>query len=188
MPKRLVFGVGINDADYVVCPSINGKQVKCSFYAKWKGMLGRCYSKKEHEIKPTYKDCTVVEEWKRFSNFKAWMIKQDWKDKELDKDILVPDNKVYGPNTCIFVSKYINSFLLDAASYRGKYPQGVRKSGRYRADISIDNKSKYLGTFNTPEEAEQVYNKAKANEIRRQADMQTDERLIKALYRIADTF
>ena len=40
-----------------------------------------------------------------------------------------------------------------ATGYRGVTIQGKR----YRADISIDNHSKYLGTFDTPEEAHEAY-------------------------------
>lgn len=67
---RLVFGVGINDADYAVQPKINGVQVCCLFYRKWKNMLERCYYPKELVKHPTYQGCVVCDEWIYFSNFK----------------------------------------------------------------------------------------------------------------------
>lgn len=47
--KKLVFGVGINDADYNVYKTgiVDGKQTVlwiCPFYRKWKDMMMRCYS------------------------------------------------------------------------------------------------------------------------------------------------
>lgn len=72
--KKLVYGVGINDANYVVKPTINGKQQWCSFYQAWTGMLERCYSAKWQAKSPTYIGCMVCEEWHSFMSFRAWMI------------------------------------------------------------------------------------------------------------------
>jgi len=71
--NKLVCGVGINDADYEVQPIINGKRVMCPFYAKWVGMLERCYSEKFQNKWPTYIGCYVILDWIYFSNFKYWM-------------------------------------------------------------------------------------------------------------------
>ena len=121
--KKLVYGVGINDADYAtqIKKTIgyeNGKQKQkliwsCHFYEKWKSMLERCYSERFKIKFPTYKDCTVCEEWLTFSNFKSWMEEQDWQGKELDKDLLVVGNKIYSPQTCCFLTKMINTFIMD---------------------------------------------------------------------------
>ena len=84
---KLVFGIGVNNADYVVqkwetVGYVDGKRKRklvweCPFYRTWKNMLMRCYSTKFQERRPTYKGCSVSEEWKTFSNFRAWMEKQD---------------------------------------------------------------------------------------------------------------
>lgn len=47
---KLVQGVGVNDADYPVTKEevINGKRKYvwvCPYYARWRSLLGRCYSK-----------------------------------------------------------------------------------------------------------------------------------------------
>ena len=91
MSKRLVFGVGINDSDYEVYKyeTINGKRKatwKCPYYERWVSMLRRCYSPRSLEKYPTYKGCTVCEEWLTFSTFKKWMENQEWEDRHLDKD------------------------------------------------------------------------------------------------------
>jgi len=123
--NKLVCGVGINDADYEVQPIINGKRVMCPFYAKWVGMLERCYSEKFQNKWPTYIGCYVILDWIYFSNFKYWMQTQPWEGKHLDKDILFPGNKVYGPYTCVFVDQKVNMFLTDSGATRGQYPIGV---------------------------------------------------------------
>ena len=95
-PKKLVCGVGINDAGYVVMEFetiiVDGKRKRkrvwaCPYHQTWKGMLERCYSTKFQERNPTYIGCTVSKEWLVFSNFRAWMMTQDWQGKHLDKDI-----------------------------------------------------------------------------------------------------
>ena len=106
--RKLVYGVGINDADYQVNPTIDGSRVMCPAYSAWHSMIERCYSEKYHDKKPTYKECYVCDEWLYFLKFKSWMEKQDYKGKELDKDILIQGNKVYSPETRIFVDKTIN--------------------------------------------------------------------------------
>ena len=73
MKRKLVCGIGINDADYPVQPSIYGKQVVCIYYQTWKDILNRCYSEKRLKVSPAYRGCEVSEEWKKFSNFRKWM-------------------------------------------------------------------------------------------------------------------
>lgn len=115
---KLVCGVGINDADYVFQKwetiIVNGKRKQkliweCDFYRTWKSMLARCYSIKTQERQPTYKGCSVSDEWLTFSVFKNWMEKQDWEDKQLDKDLLFEGNKVYSSETCVFVTRMVST-------------------------------------------------------------------------------
>ena len=85
MSDRLVQGVGVNDAGYRVAikerlPCSNGKRIQkevwmCPYYSKWKSMLVRCYSTKYHQRRPTYKDCSVCNDWLLFSNFRKWVEK-----------------------------------------------------------------------------------------------------------------
>lgn len=173
--NKLVYGVGSNDADYAVESIINGKKVYCYFYNTWRHMLARCYSDNFLLKCPTYAGCSVAEEWLTFSNFKAWMEKQDWQGKQLDKDILAPDNKHYSPDTCIFIDQATNKLLTNSGATRGKYPQGVcfHTDGKYMASCSKGNgKPKYLGLFDTPEEAAITYLNFKADVIDQVANRQ----------------
>lgn len=121
---KKVCGVGINDADYATQgrDKITGKRWWCPYYSRWHSMIKRCYSEKYQEKNPTYKGCAVCEEWLYFSNFKRWVEEQDWKGKHLDKDFLVEGNKVYGPDTCVFMDGSLNTFTTLRAALRGDYP------------------------------------------------------------------
>jgi len=178
--KRPLFGVGINDAEYMVVSTENKKISTCPYYKKWCDMLRRCYYKKHQGKSLAYKDCSVCTDWLLFSNFKAWMIKQDWKEKHLDKDILIQGNKIYSPEACLFVTREINNLLSDAGVRKGKYPTGVsfRKGyGNYQARCSssgTSGKSNSLGCFSSPEEASSVYKIFKYKVIAIAAEKQSE--------------
>ena len=190
-----IYGVALNDADYIVTPTINNVQVECPFYRRWRSMITRCYSAKYQKRQPAYKGCTVCDEWLTFSNFKSWMETQDWEGKCLDKDLLVYQNKVYSPETCVFVSQELNKFLLKRDATRGKYPLGVSycetrtSAGNmltkpYRSEIRAVSKLINLGYYKTPEEAHRAWQKAKAAQAFDLALEQTDERVKQGLLRV----
>lgn len=175
--RKLVCGVGVNDADYIVYPTINGKIERCPYYTRWVGMIQRCYDPKCHARYPTYINCYVCEEWMVFSNFKRWMQNQDWKGKDLDKDILFNGNKVYGPDTCVFIAPEINKLLNDSAATRGSYPQGVcyeKSRKKYKAQCTVSGKPKKLGRYQTQEEASAAYKEFKYKLIANIANEQTE--------------
>jgi hypothetical protein len=185
---KILHGVGINDADYAVTRIINGKPVPCKIYATWKNMLWRCYSLRSQKTNPSYVGCTVTPEWHTFSNFRNWCLSQgDIINKQLDKDILYPHNKLYSPETCVFVTNNLNSLLTKANAIRGKYPIGVslhKRKNKYIAHISIQSKNKYLGLYTTPEEAHQAYINAKIQHIQDYyLSKETDQRIIEGLNR-----
>lgn len=188
--NRLVVGVGINDADYntYLYVSVDGKRKVtwiCPFFSRWSGMLERCYSKRSLEKRPAYAGCSVCEEWLTFSNFRGWMEQQDWEGKQLDKDILLPGNKEYGPDVCVFVSQRVNLFLTERKSERGIWPIGVYYDtgcNKYSAQCcSNTGRQKKLGKFNTPEEAFSAWLAFKLQQAYTIASEQTDIRVAKAL-------
>ena len=186
MPK-LVYGVGINDSGYRVTTYSGTKRTwVCPFYDKWAGMLERCYSESWLIRQPTYRGCTVIKEWHRFSAFKAWMETQDWEGKHLDKDILCPQNKQYGPQTCVFVTRQLNNFLTDRAKLRGDFPLGVVKdyrSGKFQARVRnpFTKKEEHLGMFNCPLEAHKMWRSRKHELACLLADTLSDTRVAEAL-------
>ena len=182
---KLVCGIGIydlrDDPSHITNKKIGGKIVwTCPFYRKWKDLLRRCYSEKFLQGSPTYRGCSVCEEWKTFSNFMAWMKTQPWKGKELDKDILIPGNKVYSPETCVFVSNEVNVLLNNGSrsARKGKYPVGVKSHKRHKklsAQISKYGKEYHLGYFYTAEEAHEVYKKERIKHILEVAENLTED-------------
>ena len=158
--NKLVFGVGINDADYAVQPTdpATGKQCVCSYYSKWQSMLKRCYYERYQEKQPTYKGCYVCNEWLTFSVFKEWMEGQDWEGKELDKDLLDGKNKEYSPDKCVFVSNVLNKFVIDSGRARGEHMIGVsfyKLNGKFRSSCQnpITKKNETLGYFTSEMDA-----------------------------------
>ena len=186
MASSLVYGVGINDADYVVTKEVNGRRVACPFYDRWKHMLNRCYCTKSQARQPTYKGCTVTKEWHSFMAFKAWMIAQDWRGNQLDKDLLVNGNKVYGPDTCVFISAQLNTFTVDNGASKGEWPLGVcfsRCHGLFKAQCRdpFTGKKEFLGYFLCAESAHAAWKYRKHQHALRFADLQKDNRLADAL-------
>ncbi len=195
-PKNLVYGVGINDANYVVkkfeaTGYVDGKKKQkqtwiCPYYQTWKHMLMRCYSSKYQESRPTYKGCTVSEEWLTFSTFKTWMEKQDFEGKQLDKDFLFEGNKVYSAESCVFVTGVVNSFANDQRAKRGEWQLGVgwdKRRGKFRSRCRnpFSKGEDYLGYFTCEQEAHNARLKRKLELAHELAAIQTDERVAKAL-------
>lgn len=187
--KKLIYGNGINDADYVVCPKIYGKRIFCPHYRAWTNMIGRCFSAAWHKKYPTYLGCTIDQSWLSFMTFRAWMVTQDWEGNQLDKDIMIVGNKHYGPETCAFVSSQVNNLILINDASRGDLSLGVcYNHGRYQSALRIYGKIKHLGLFDTETEAATVYNAAKATHIRDVAHRQTDPRICAGLLRHAELY
>lgn len=142
--NKLVYGVGINDADYSVrkTKSYTDESGKrqfqvlwiCPYYSKWSSMLNRCYSAKRQKKNPYYMGCSVCEEWLYFSNFRMWMEKQNWEGNELDKDFLVQGNKVYSPETCLFIPQRLNVFFSKGRKENNLFTgiSYIEKLGKYR--------------------------------------------------------
>jgi len=175
--RKPICGVGINDSDYKTQPLYDGTTIICPFYLTWANMIKRCYSKNTPQRNPSYIDCTVDPRWFSFMTFRKWMITQDWEGKCLDKDILIPKNKLYSPERCVFVSTQINSLLVTSHSRRGKYPQGVRWDKdieKFRSEISVNNKKKHLGCFEKLRDAHITARKAKAEHITNIAQTQLE--------------
>ena len=187
-----VYGTGITGLE----PIKNEDGERLNSYMCWKDMLRRCYSAKYQEKYPTYKGCYVCDEWLYYSNFKKWYNENYYeiesKTSHLDKDILIKNNKVYSPNTCIFAPNFINKLFVKKQNYRGDFPIGVcfnKTNKKYQANLSVfkDGKStlKHLGYFDTADEAFEVYKQAKEGYIKEVADEYKDKipsKLYEAMY------
>lgn len=148
-------------------------------YKKWVSMLMRCYSAKFKEAHPTYQDAMCDPSWHNFQVFAQW-----WEDNyysveeermELDKDIKIKGNKIYGPETCLIVPKSINTLFVKCDARRGQLPIGLRldpssKKNPYMAKCCSGGKQVYLGNYDNPNTAFNTYKKYKENLIKKIAN------------------
>lgn len=189
--SRMIYGVGINDAEYKVCKGItkDGKWVltwMCPFYKAWKEMMRRCYSGRFHQDNPSYHGCSVCEDWIYFSNFRGWMESQDWEGNDLDKDLIKKGNKIYSPETCVFISKKLNNFVTNCVSSKNNLPLGVyyfSRDGNFASQCRnpFTGNSEHLGYFSTPDEAHLAWKSRKNEHANMYASMQNDKRVAEAL-------
>jgi hypothetical protein len=123
----------------------------------YNNMIQRC----ENKNHPNYKNyggrgIIVSNEFKPFDKFKMWALNNGYNDNlSIDR---INNDGIYEPNNCKFSSdsqQAINTRNRDdnTSGYRG-----VSKNRHgWRADIQINKKRKFLGYFNTPDEASNVY-------------------------------
>lgn len=172
--KPIVLGIGC--LGFKKRTSINiGKD---KYYTMWLNMIKRCYNKKIQEKYPTYANCSVCNEWLNYSNFLKWVEENYIEDFCLDKDILVKGNKIYSPETCCFVPNEINVLFTKRNNFRGDLPIGVGYSEskkRYKASFTRGGERTFLGYYSSPEEAFQVYKKAKEDWIKELANRWKDK-------------
>lgn len=114
---------------------------------------------------PTYKNCTVCDDWLLFTNFKTYFDSNhktdvDGKSFTLDKDILFVGNKHYSPETCVFVPNVINQIYKH---HNNASPTVPLHKGKYRVRVHEWGKPRYIGIFTDETEANIVRETAKRN-------------------------
>lgn len=192
--EKRYYGIGyIGEGKYKACE--NGKDTRV--YKTWHHMLERCYDKKYKEKHPTYIGCEVSEDFHNFQNFAKWYndnyYEIEGERMDLDKDILVKHNKIYSPETCIFVPQTINKLFIKCDRSRGESVIGtsLTKNGKYQVKCCLINpvtgesKRKHLGYYETQEKGFKVYKQFKENYIKQIADYYKEQipiSLYNALY------
>lgn len=185
---KLVYDIGFNDKRYPA--KVNNKTI--DKYTLWVNMLYRCTEKLwiKH---PTYTGTTCSENFKSYSFFYEWCNQQlnanekdeNGKSWHLDKDLL--SSKMYSEDTCVFIPQRINKLLTKSDSARGKSPIGVcwhKPTEKYQANCQEDSEKRYLGLFNTAQEAFIAYRDCKESFIKKLANeykSQLDPRAYQAL-------
>lgn len=180
-------GVGINDASYPVTKTSpvtleNGEIIRvqtwvCPYYAAWKNMIARCYSStlRSKKTSVTYLECQTSKNWLTFSNFLHWASQIGIENHQLDKDILVLNNKIYSEDTCLLVPRRVNMLLVDRGAKRntelllGVYD--ISKTHSYplkkgfRARVGTSDGPRSLGNYYTKEDAHFAWQSGKADYI-----------------------
>lgn len=130
-------------------------------YNAWRAMFNRCYSDKNTSYK-TYEGCSVDERWNNFQVFcedikklpgyAAWVSSKETggEKMELDKDILVPGNKVYSKDTCQFVTQKENSlFALSKPGIRtGRTPKPCKFINPQGEVVEVSRMSELCKKYN----------------------------------------
>lgn len=123
-------------------------------------MLKRCYNEVTLQKEPSYRGCEVCKEWLNFQIFGDWMDSIDYRKEgwQLDKDLLVKNNKIYCPEKCCFIPARLNKALAVNKITNKTLPLGVAlNKGKYTVTMNINGYPKYFGIYKTPEEAFEVY-------------------------------
>lgn len=177
----LVYGKGLNDSSEFV----NNDRIIKQSYGTWHHMLRRCYNPDEKMV--SYEGCSVCEEWLLFSNFEKWFDENYVEGYQLDKDIVGgKGNKIYSPRTCCFVPQEINLLLVNRKNHRGEFPVGVCRQSRsdnFMVRLFENGKGKYVGTYNSKEDAFAAYKQAKESHIKEVAQKYyNDGKITKRVY------
>jgi len=153
-----IYGIG-----YVGTGKFSKAKYK-NIYSIWVMMLARCYDTKTQITQKTYINCTVCSNWFNFQNYATWYTENVIKNWEVDKDLLLKGNKIYSPDTCIFVPRKINLIFHNK---KQNYLPGVEKLpyGKYRSSIGIEGKKTQLGIYESEKEAHLAYCQYKAIQI-----------------------
>ena len=184
-----LFGIGYLGVGKYKCKRDNEDNLS-EVYETWMGMLRRCYF--DDTKFPAYYDrCIVCDEWHNFQNFAQWYDNNYYEIENekmcLDKDILIKGNKIYSPDTCVFVPQSINSLFIKSDKARGDLPIGVTKEHKkYSAQCcNTLGIKRRIGIYNTSEEAFLAYKEAKEETIKMIADHYKNlipEKLYNAMY------
>lgn len=158
--KRTVFGIG-----YLGCSDAEATRDNY-IYSKWANMLQRCYDKETHKLKPYYAPCTAEIEWLNFSNYREWHRENEMGDRkvDLDKDVLVQGNTVYGAETCTLIPHFTNTIFEERGTVTNITLNN--DTGKYNVVMSVLGKKEEVGVFDTEEDARQGYIDYKQNYIR----------------------
>lgn len=155
--------------------SVNGLTTK--EFSTWGSLFNRSYSEKYISKKPTYSACSVDDRWHNFQNFAAWTVNQvGWglEDWQIDKDLLLKGNKVYGPDTCVMLPRKLNMLTVLRSSARGTTPIGVfinPTPSMYTGQFKDLSGRKYSKNFPQVEDAFHFYKTGKEVVLKEAAEL-----------------
>ena len=176
--------------------NIKDKDLKY-IYDGWHNMIERCYTQQQNYQSYQKENCSVCDEWLCFENYYYWYKENHYTINDeiicLDKDILCHNlklkDKIYSPETCLFVPQRINMLFIKNNHNRidSSLPIGVRET-QYHTYVStcrdINNKQ-VRRYFKTVEEAFNFYKEQKEKLIKQFADKyktKIPQKLYNALY------
>lgn len=139
-------------------------------HSKWSGIFHRCYDEQYNLDHPTYGEAYCHEDWHNYQNFCKWAYEQigfGVKGFDLDKDLLVKGNKVYGPATCVFIPQELNKILGNTGPERGISTR-PDLNGKWVARYQTISGEVYLGCHEK-EKALEIYQESKLEYLKERA-------------------
>ena len=166
---RCIAGIGFMGVGESYKDNINA-------YHVWNDMITRCYDSNCSSYL-NYYDCTVCEEWHNFQNFVQWynfnFYQVPNERMHLDKDILYKGNRLYSPETCVFVPAGINTIFTHKKQKSTDLPVGCfYNHGKIQVVCRTYYKQVIVGRFELDdiEAAFNAYKDFKENYIKQLAE------------------
>ena len=147
----------------VKCRNITHGESKSPLHGVFLVMNQRCYNENNKNFK-SYggRGITICDEWRgNYPSFREWAFANGY-DIGLSID-RIDNNKGYSKENCRWTNQKVQSrntrkiHTHNTSGYRG-VPK-ITKSGKYVAQITVDNKKIYLGYFESAEDGAIAYDK-----------------------------
>jgi hypothetical protein len=141
----------------------NGK-----LYNVWRSIKDRCNNIRSKAWKYYGgRGIKVCEEWNQPEAFIEWAVTNGYKDGlTIDR---IDNNKGYEPSNCRWVDMKTQNRnhrqRENKTGFRGVYKS---KNGKYTSMIAINQKYRYIGIFDTAEQAAEAYQRAKEERDKKQ--------------------
>ena len=187
---RIWFKILVYKTKYVVdaedkINSITGKwcqsyEIGDTLHYTRSGRLWNCLNGRlRKNIGGAYADCSNG--FKDFHTFSEWVQSQPgYRQKDeggrnwtLDKDLLIPGNRIYCEDRCCLVPQKVNNLFIYSLSQRTGLPMGVswqEERGKYASYITENGKRKFLGRYPDPMSAHNAWKLAKIGQIENALD------------------
>jgi len=152
-------------------------------YSIWNGIYNRYYKADGRTYGRCYDEATMCDSWlNNRDSFVEWYMNNyyecDYESMDIDKDLLVPGNKHYSPETCCILPQTLNVMLSNCKKHRSRkginynmdLPLGVRYDDRvqvYYGQIRPfgHDESVKLSYWEMPEQAFEEYKRFKQADI-----------------------
>lgn len=151
-------------------------------------MSNRCSSNSEQNNHPGYVGCSLSDNFKNFQFFAEWCnnqigYKEGW---HLDKDLLIPGNKIYSEDTCLFLPMEINKKIKNSVkpfSETNPFDGVIKSYNTYTVKRAVNGKISEQ-KFKNLNDAINYSTKIQEEQVRSFADIYKDilpEKTLKAL-------